>query len=356
MFNRLLSRKRPCLTLFAAAICSLGGMTAFASPSGSGPGAGGTDDVDGNLVLKVRQEELIRRFEAASEQEYTLGPGDDIEVQVPGQPDLQGHHTVGPDGRITLPLVGPIEVKGQTREQAAQAMEKAWEHFYSTVSVTVQVTKYGSNRIVVVGRVNFPGPIYFDNAPTLLEALAKSGAYNTRPPDGGKANLVVRTGDQQPMISRCAVYRGNEQVLWIDMKDLFASGAGVDLHLRRDDVVYVPDEQEELVSVLGEVQHPGAIRLTADTRLVDVLAMAGGLTDDAASDKIHIVRPSTGLIREISLKDMLKKPLAQTSEIALQRGDVIYVPKSGLGKFGYVFSKFGPASSLMTVGALAAGR
>ena len=44
------------------------------------------------------------------------------------------------------------------------------------------------------------------------------------------------------------------------------------------------------------------------------------------------------------------------SSTRLQRGDVIYVPKSGLGKFGYVFSKFGPASSLMTVGALAAGR
>ncbi len=350
MFNRLLGRERTGLTLFASAILSLSGMTTFALASDSGRGAG---DIDGNVVLKVRQEEILRQFEAASEKEYTLGAGDEIEVEVPGQLDLKGHHIIGPDGRITLPYVGPMDVRGLTREQAASAMEKAWSQYYSTINVTVQVSKYGSNRIVVVGRVSSPGPLYFENAPTLLEALAKSGAYGPRPADSGTTNSIARTNNQPTMISRCAVYRGTEQVLWIDMKELFASGAGVDLHLRRDDVVYVPDEQDDLVSVLGQVQHPGAVRLTADIRLVDVIAMAGGLTDDAASGKIRIVRPSTGMVREVALNNLLYKPLAQNSEISLQRGDVIYVPKSGIGKIGYVLAKFGPAGSLVTIGALA---
>jgi polysaccharide export outer membrane protein len=128
------------------------------------------------------------------------------------------------------------------------------------------------------------------------------------------------------------------------------------LHLRRDDVVYVPDEQDELVSVLGQVQHPGAVRLTADTKFIDVLALAGGLTEDAASDKIRLVRPSTGMVREVSLKELLRPKPGQTNEASLERGDVIYVPKSGFGKFGYVIGKFGTAGSLLTVGAIAAGK
>lgn len=313
-----------------------------------------TADVVGNSGLKLSQAELLRQFEAASGQEYTIGAGDEIEVLVPGQADLTGHHVVGPDGRITLPLVGPMQVSGQTREAAAQAMSKAWGQYYSSVNVTVQVTKYGSNRVVVVGRVATPGPIYFDNPPTLLEALAKAGAYTPRPSEG--STPIPGKSGSPTMISRCAIYRGTEQVLWVDMKSLFASGSGIDLHLRRDDVIYVPEEQDDLVSVLGQVEHPGAIRLTADTRLVDLLAMAGGLTEDAAANKIRIVRPSTGMTMEVSLKNLLDPANAQTSEVALQRGDVVYVPKSGLGKVGYVFSKFSPAGSLMMFGAVAAGR
>jgi polysaccharide export outer membrane protein len=296
----------------------------------------------------------LREFEESSAQEYTLGAGDEIKILVPEHADLQGDHTIGPDGRITLPFVGPIQIEGQTREQAANLINKSWSQYYSSINCAVQVVKYGNNRVVVVGRVSSPGPIYFDSPPTLLEVLAKSGAYGARPQDA----KVVSSGPVplQAAISRCAIYRGNEQVLWVDMRELLASGTGVDVHLRRNDVVYVPDEQEELISVLGQVAHPGAVRLTADTRLVDVIAMSGGLTEDAASEKIRLIRPATGMVRQIALKDLLNPIPGQESDIALKRGDIIYVPKSGLGKFGYVLGKFGSAGSLLTFAGLAAGR
>jgi polysaccharide export outer membrane protein len=353
MFNRILGRACLWAALLAAGLWPSGNC--FARPSGRA--ANDVKTATGTSGLKLSQAELLREFEAASGEEYTIGAGDEIEVQVPGQPDLQGHHVVGPDGRITLPLVGPLQVNGQTREQAAQAIAKAWAQYYSAVTVTVQVTKYGSNRIVVVGRVATPGPLYFDTPPTLLEVLAKSGAYGARPPTGSTgATAGTTVGAAPAMISRCAVYRGSEQVLWIDLQDLFASGSGVDLHLRRDDVVFVPDEQEDLVSVLGQVEHPGAIRITPNTRLIDLLAMSGGLREDAAANKIRLVRPSTGMTREFALQDLLDPAKAQMAEASLQRGDVVYVPKSGLGKFGYVMNKFGSMGSLMMFGAVAAGR
>jgi polysaccharide export outer membrane protein len=350
MVKQLLGRGRCEWAAGGMACLVLAGMTGLAQASGKGYYEA-PDDIVGTAGLKLSQAELLREFEAASEQEYTIGAGDEIEVQVAGQLDLQGRHVVGPDGRITLSLVGAIQVSGQTREGAAQAIAKAWGQYYANLNVTVRVTRYGSNRVVVVGRVATPGPLYFDTAPTLLEVLAKSGAYSARPVEGSLGN-----GGATATLSRCAVYRGSEQVLWIDLKQLFASGSGIDVHLRRDDVVFVPNEQEELVSVMGQVQRPGAVRLTPDTTLVDVLAMSGGFTEDAAADKIRVVRPSTGLIREIAFKDLLDPARNRASEIALQRGDVIYVPKNGLAKVGYVLGKFSPASSLMMFGAVAAGR
>jgi len=203
---------------------------------------------------------------------------------------------------------------------------------------------------MVVGRVAAPGPISFETTPTLLEALTKSGAYS--PGAGG-----VATPGASATIARCAIYRGSEEVLWVDLKELLSSGtSGVDITLRRGDIVYVPDDQAEQVSVLGQVRRPGAVVLSSNMRLVDVLANAGGLTDDAAGGKIRLVRPSSGLTREVAFQDLVKPRGANDSaEIALQNGDVIYVPQTGFSKFGYVLQKISPMGSLLMFGALMAG-
>jgi polysaccharide export outer membrane protein len=307
-----------------------------------------------NGGLKLSQAELTRRFEQTSEGEYTLGAGDEIDVQVPTNPDLQGHHVVGPDGRITIPIYGSILVGGKTREEAANEITKAFDQFYTEVHAVVQVTKYGSNRVVIVGRVATPGPVYFDTSPTLLEALAKSGAYSQQTTT---TTLNSSSPGALPRVNRCAIYRGSEEVLWIDLKQLFASGtSAVDIRLRRGDVVYVPDEQEEQVSVLGQVRNPGAVKLGQNTRLVDVLALAGGLTDDADNKRIRLVRPSTGLARDIAFRDLVKpNGSADSADIALRNGDVIYVPSSTLSKVGYALQKLSPASTVLSFGALAVG-
>jgi len=329
----------------------LAGLACFGLASANGQYAGSTGSA-ADSGLKLSQQELMRQFEEASESEYTLAAGDEIDVQVPTNTDLQGHHVVGPDGKITLPMAGSIRVSGETREGAAQAITKAFDRYYTDVHVATQVTKYGSNRVIVVGRVAMPGPISFETAPTLLEALAKSGAYDK------KASGDLATPGSAPMISRCAIYRGSEEVLWVDLNELFASGtSAVDLRLRRGDIVYVPDEQEDQVSVLGQVRRPGAVRLSPGIRLVDVLAMAGGLTDDAASGKIRLVRPSSGLTREIAFQDLVKPDRSKDlADISLQRGDVIYVPQNGLAKVGYILQKLNAAGTLMMFGAIAAGR
>jgi polysaccharide biosynthesis/export protein len=317
---------------------------------GDASAIGQTANGAANSDLKLSQQELIRQFEAASEADYTIAAGDEIDVQVPTHTELQGHHIIGPDGEITIPIMGSIRVSGLTRETAAKAIETALNRYYDEVPVGVQVTKYGSNRVMVVGRVAAPGPISFETTPTLLEALTKSGAYS--PGAGG-----IATPGASATIGRCAIYRGSEEVLWVDLKQLLSSGtSGVDITLRRGDIVYVPDDQSQQVSVLGQVRKPGAVVLSSNMRLVDVLADAGGLTDDAAGSKIRVVRPSSGLTREVAFQDLVKPQGANDKgEIALQNGDVIYVPQTGFSKFGYVLQKISPMGSLLMFGALMAG-
>jgi polysaccharide export outer membrane protein len=290
--------------------------------------------------LKINPLEALRNFEPAVDEEYRLGRGDEITVEFAGRPDLMAKLVVGPDGRITLPLAGDVMLAGQTREEAAKAIDAALSNYYSNLEAQVTVTKYTANKVLVLGAVEKPGVVTFDGTPTLLEALSRGG-LETGP---NKAAQIPE---------RCAIYRGHDEVVWIDLKTLIDSGNPLaDLRLRRDDVVYVPNGSERFVSVLGQVQHPGAVPLTGTSTLASILASAGGFAPPAGNKPhIQIVDPATGSSRTISFNDLLNP--AKALEITPKPGEIIFVPQSGFYRATYVVERMSPvitAAALIGVG------
>ncbi len=286
--------------------------------------------------LKANPLQTLRDFEPAVDEEYRLGKGDEITVDFAGRPDLTAKLVIGPDGRVTMPLAGDVMLAGRTREEAAKDIVNPLSPYYTNLSAQVTVTKYTANKVLVLGAVEKPGVVTFDGTPTLLEALSRGG-LETGP---NKAAQIPE---------RCAIYRGRNEVVWVDLKTLIDSGnALADLRLRRDDVVYVPNGGERFVSVLGQVQHPGAVLLTGTSTLASVLAGAGGFTD-AAGNKPHIqiVDPDTGTSRIISFNDLLNPDKAL--EITPKPGEIIFVPQTGFYRATYVVERLGP---LITAGAL----
>lgn len=114
-----------------------------------------------------------------------------------------------------------------------------------------------------------------------------------------------------------------------------------DLRLRRDDVVYVPSISERFVSVLGEVQHPGAIPLAHNSTVASLLAQAGGVTDHAGNNAhVQIIDPANGGSRVLTWKEILDP--AKSLEVTLRPGEIIYVPKSGFYRATYVLERLNP--------------
>jgi polysaccharide export outer membrane protein len=283
----------------------------------------------------------LRAFEPPVGEEYQLGRGDELSLDFGVRTELNTKRIVGPDGRITLPLAGSVMVADKTREEASAAILAALEPYYNNLSVTVGVEKYTSNRVLLLGAVEHPGIITFDTPPTLLEVVSRGGVL------GG-----VNTLEKMPVIpEKCAIYRGSDKVMWVDLKALLDSGSPLaDIRLRRDDVVYVPSAADHYVSVLGQVQRPGAFQLESTTTLRKLLAEAGGLTDAAgANPGIRVISPSTGTTRIIPLKTLLQPgPL----DLTLKSGDIVFVPKSAFNNISYVFDKVSPLISVFTAFAL----
>ncbi len=289
--------------------------------------------------LQLSPMKALQKFEPAADEEYALGAGDEISLDFPGHPELGGKKVVGPDGRITLSLVGPLNVADKNRSQVAKLVVEALSSYYKDLTVTVNVDKYGSNRVIVLGSVQHPGVLYFDTTPTLLDVIARGGLLANS--GGGPTNSSnLRDGIPE----RCAIYRGNDQVMWVDLKQLLQSGNSMaDLRLRRNDIVFVPAQQEVFVSVLGSVTHSGAIPLTPESTLASILAQAGGLAE-GASGNIQVIQPSTGKTLTVSFKKLMT--LKGTDEVRLHAGDVVYVPQSGFFKSTYVIQRLSPVATM----------
>ena len=331
----MLANPRSVTYICCSAALLLGMASARTAAGQSGQEPATTQETASNTPhdpqLKLSPLEALRQFEPSVDEEYTLGAGDEISIQFPGRAELATKSILGPDGRITLGIAGPLKVAGMTREQAAKSIEGALSNYYTNVTATVEVTRYGSNHVTLLGTVKNPGAINFDQVPTLLEVLSKGGIENR--PDGS-------------IPEQCVIYRG-EQVFWVDLQDLLTSGSPLaDLRLRRNDVIFVPALSSKTVSVMGQVQHPGEIALRHDSTITAVIGEAGGLADNAGGNpEIQIVhRSKGGKSQYIHFKDLLKP--TGGLEISLYPGDVIFVPKSGMAKTGFVMQQLAPFLSM----------
>ncbi len=288
---------------------------------------------------KTSSLEAIQAFkeEIKQTENYLLFDGDMVTLEVVGRQELNGQHRIGPDGRITLPVAGPIKIRNMSREEAAASIMEALKVYYSNIYVTVRVDDYSSNRVIVIGRVENPGYLQFDTPPSLLEILAKAGGLP-----------LLR---KEQVLTRCAVIR-NDKILWVDLKRLLMGDTSLNVPLQRNDLVYIPDSADTSVFVLGAVNQPGVFRLTPQMSFIDALSQAGGIHKDGNSSELHLIRISKGINREIDLSDLLE-PDPQLN-VALEEGDIIYVPRHGVSKIGYVLQQINPFSTLFTISQLGA--
>ncbi len=311
------------------------------------PAAAGPQPAD--PTLKISPEKVLESFEPAVDAEYELGPGDVITVNAPGRTELTGKHTIGPDGRITLSVGDSIHIAGLSRSAASKAIQDALAPYYTSLTVTVSVDKYSSNRVQVLGYVLHPGEVLFDGTPTLLDAISRAGLISGTMDKSGvpvKENAIPET---------CTIYRGNATAVQVNLRSLLMSGNTLaNLRLRRADIVYVPAPQELFVSVMGAVGHAGTFPLTPSSTLVSILAEAGCCGDPAGnSPTIHVIQPSTSRDTKISYKELIS--LKGTNEITLHTGDIIVVPKTKFYQVTDVLQRISPIATMVTLGALVGG-
>jgi polysaccharide export outer membrane protein len=161
--------------------------------------------------------------------EYHIGAGDKLGVFVWQNPDLTGDVVVSPDGKISYPLIGVVDVSGLTTYQLQAKLKEKFSEYVKYVQVTVTVKEYAGNKVVVLGEVVYPGVYTFTGtAITVMEAIGLAGDMTTL----GKRESVIVVSDnltEHPRVRRVNVFMALRR--GTDNPDAIVYGG---------DVVYVP--------------------------------------------------------------------------------------------------------------------
>ncbi len=211
----------------------------------------------------------------ATPEDYRLGPGDVIIVDIWGASQETFTETVSPDGTITIEGVGPIKLAGLSVNAATSRLKSRLGEFYSDCSVSLSVGEMRSIIVQVLGDVVMPGTY-------TLSSL--SSAFNALYAAGGVGEIGT--------LRDIKVYRDGHVAARIDIYDYLTKGdSRGDIRLQDNDVIIVGN-YESLVEVRGKVKRPMFYEMKKTESVQRVIELAGGFTGDAYTKSVRLVRKS----------------------------------------------------------------
>jgi polysaccharide biosynthesis/export protein len=231
----------------------------------------------------------------AAQTNYVIGAQDVLTITVFGETDLSGKYTVEQDGTFTFPLIGRVQPGGSTLRAFEQELKKQLADGYlRNPQVTVAVETYRSQRILIMGEVRAQGEYQMSGDMTLLSALAKAGSLTAT---AGHEALIIRTAAH----SKSARSDDPEtEILRIDLAALQAGDLTLNIALQDGDTINVPKAQSVFVS--GYVKSPGAYAIDRGATVLQVLALAGGVTERGSEGRTSLLRMVKGKQQEIKIK------------------------------------------------------
>lgn len=259
-------------------------------------------EVFGRNIFNNRKLSFEPNMNIATPQDYRLGPGDAVYVDVWGASQERFESTVSPDGTINIESYGPISVDGLTVAQANQKLRSTVGARYSGSNIRLTVGQTRTISVNVMGEVKVPGTYTLSAFATVFNALYMAGGTNEI---GTLRNIkIYRKGR---LISTCDIYG---YILNGDMKG--------NVRLTSGDVIIV-GPYECLVNITGKVKRPMYYEMTSKESVGTLIKYAGGFTGDAYQGNIRLMRKSGGELSVYSIDDF------ERNSFQLTDGDSISV-------------------------------
>jgi len=304
---------------------------------------------ENEVRLKKLLEERQQQGRSLSSASYRVGKGDIIELTVHGLPELNIDLEVSPEGTVTVPMVGQVQVLGRDLHSVSELLKSSLTQYVRDPQPRVRVKHYEAHKVSVLGSVQKPGVYPLQRSDhNLSEMLAAAGGRTNSagsdiyliPAEWGCSHggtLLRPTDELKKVTKECTGVS-------IDGEELLegSNAHSLMLPIRAGDTIVIPSAGA--VQVDGEVRRPASYPLSARTTVLGAIATAGGFTYSADVHTVEILREIHGGKKALLSLDLEDSTLAKGQDIRLKDGDIVRVP-SDRGLFAWrqvveVFSSF----------------
>ena len=237
--------------------------------------------VFGRDIFNNKELTFEPNMNIATPQNYKLGPGDAVFIDIYGASQKTIEGTISPDGEITIDGFGPVHVSGLTVAQANSKLRSTLGARYSSSQIKLTVGQTKTIMVNVMGEVKVPGTYTLSAFATVFHALYMAGGTN-----------------ELGTLRSIKVYRNNKLVTVVDIYDYILNGKLTgNIRLADNDVIVV-GPYDCLVNITGKVKRPMYYEMKRDESLSTLLKYSGGFAGDAYTKSVRVVR-KTGQQRSV---------------------------------------------------------
>ena len=237
--------------------------------------------VFGRDIFNNKELTFEPNMNIATPQNYKLGPGDAVFIDIYGASQKTIEGTISPDGEITIDGFGPVHVSGLTVAQANSKLRSTLGARYSSSQIKLTVGQTKTIMVNVMGEVKVPGTYTLSAFATVFHALYMAGGTN-----------------ELGTLRSIKVYRNNKLVTVVDIYDYILNGKLTgNIRLADNDVIVV-GPYDCLVNITGKVKRPMYYEMKRNESLSTLLKYSGGFAGDAYTKSVRVVR-KTGQQRSV---------------------------------------------------------
>lgn len=229
--------------------------------------------VFGRDIFNNKELSFEPNMNIATPQNYRLGPGDAVIIDIYGASQKTIQSTVSPDGEVTIEGYGPVNVSGLTVAQANARLRNTLGSRYRSSRVKLTVGQTKTIMVNVMGEVKAPGTYTLSAFATVFHALYMAGGTNDL---GTLRNIKV--------------YRNNRLVTVVDIYDYILNGKLTGNVRLSDNDVIVVGPYDCLVTVTGKVKRPMIYEMKKNESVNSILKYSGGFTGDAYKKSVRVNR------------------------------------------------------------------
>lgn len=230
-------------------------------------------EIYGHSVFNSEELSFQPSANLPTPQNYRLGAGDEVIIDIWGESQTSFQETISPDGNIVVEGVGPVFLSGLTVSEADSRLKNVFSEIYSGSSIKLSLGQNRSIQVNVLGEVMKPGTYAMSSFGTVFNALYLAGGVS----DLGSMRDVK-------------VYRSNRLVATVDLYDYILNGKMEgDVRLEDNDVVIVAPHTI-LVNIDGRIRRPMLYEMKETESLANLIDYAGGLESDAYRKDVRVTR------------------------------------------------------------------